>query len=97
MHTGPFAVVGDARAASLRDASALLDVGIGRQDVVEWDVVRWRGSLPFAAVGHRAKVTAIREACKDVGGLAVVGGWVAGNGLAAVVSDTVTQIRNLAG
>jgi oxygen-dependent protoporphyrinogen oxidase len=84
-------------AASLRDASALLDVGISRQDVVEWDVVRWRGSLPFAAVGHRAKVTAIREACNAAGDLAVVGGWVAGNGLAAVVSDTVTQIRNLAG
>ncbi|WP_104042395.1 protoporphyrinogen oxidase [Arthrobacter sp. ZGTC412] len=82
-------------AASLRDASALLDVGISRQDVVEWDVVRWRGSLPFAAVGHRAKVTAIREACNAAGDLAVVGGWVAGNGLAAVVSDTVTQIRNL--
>jgi oxygen-dependent protoporphyrinogen oxidase len=84
-------------AASLRDASALLDVGISRQDVVEWDLVRWRGSLPFAAVGHRAKVTAIREACNAAGDLAVVGGWVAGNGLAAVVSDTVTQIRNLAG
>ncbi|MCQ6271570.1 protoporphyrinogen oxidase [Pseudarthrobacter sp. R1] len=84
-------------AASLDDASALLGVGIGRQDVVEWDVVRWRGALPFAAVGHRARVTAIREACNAVGGLAVVGGWVAGNGLAAVVSDTKNQIRNLAG
>jgi oxygen-dependent protoporphyrinogen oxidase len=84
-------------AASLTDASALLDVGIGRQDVVGWDVVRWGGSLPFAAVGHRARVTAIREACNAVGGLAVVGGWVAGNGLAAVVSDTKKQIRNLAG
>jgi protoporphyrinogen/coproporphyrinogen III oxidase len=83
-------------AASFHDASALLDVGISRADVVEWDVVRWPGSLPFAAVGHRAKVTEIREACNAVGGLAVVGGWVAGNGLAAVVSDTVAQIRNLA-
>jgi protoporphyrinogen/coproporphyrinogen III oxidase len=84
-------------AASLLDASALLDVGINRQDVVDWDVVRWPGSLPFAAVGHRARVTAIREACNAAGGLAVVGGWVAGNGLAAVVSDTQEQIRKLAG
>jgi protoporphyrinogen/coproporphyrinogen III oxidase len=81
--------------ASLRDASALLQVGISKQDLVDWDVVRWRGSLPFAAVGHRARVTAIREACNRVGGLAVVGGWVAGNGLAAVVSDTLQQMRNL--
>jgi oxygen-dependent protoporphyrinogen oxidase len=84
-------------AASLIDASALLDVGISRQDVVDWDVVRWPGSLPFAAVGHRARVTAIREACTAAGGLALVGGWVAGNGLAAVVSDTQEQIRKLAG
>jgi oxygen-dependent protoporphyrinogen oxidase len=84
-------------AAALTDASALLEVGISRQDVVDWDVVRWPGSLPFAAVGHRARVTAIREACTAAGGLALVGGWVAGNGLAAVVSDTQEQIRKLAG
>lgn len=82
-------------AASLIDASALLGVGISRQDVVDWDVVRWPGSLPFAAVGHRARVTAIRKACTAAGGLALVGGWVAGNGLAAVVSDTKDQIRKL--
>ena len=29
--------------------------------------------------------------------MTVVGGWVAGNGLAAVVSDTKEQIRSLAG
>lgn len=82
-------------AASLMDASALLGVGISRQDVVDWDVVRWPGSLPFAAVGHRARVNAIRKACTAAGGLALVGGWVAGNGLAAVVSDTKDQIRKL--
>ncbi|VXB59300.1 Protoporphyrinogen oxidase [Arthrobacter sp. 9AX] len=82
-------------AASLRDASALLEVSIVAQDVVDWDVVRWPGSLPFAAVGHRARVTGIREACSAAGGLAVVGGWVAGNGLTAVVSDTLQQVRKL--
>jgi oxygen-dependent protoporphyrinogen oxidase len=82
-------------AAALHDASALLEVPIRRSDVVDWDVVRWRGSLPFAAVGHRARVASIREACSATGALAVVGGWVAGNGLAAVVSDTRTQLRNL--
>jgi oxygen-dependent protoporphyrinogen oxidase len=82
-------------AASLRDAGALLGAAITREDVVDWDVVRWRGSLPFAAVGHKARVAGIREACTSAGNLAVVGGWVAGNGLAAVVSDTNEQIRNL--
>lgn len=84
-------------AASLSDASALLDVAISREDLVDWDVVRWQGALPFAAVGHVARVAAIREACGEAGGLAVVGGWVAGNGLAAVVQDTTDQIRNLTG
>lgn len=82
-------------AAALRDAETLLQAGISRGQVVDWDVVRWRGSLPFAAVGHRARVAGIREACTAAGNLAVVGGWVAGNGLAAVVSDTDEQIRNL--
>lgn len=84
-------------AASLQDATKLLGVSISRDDVLDWDVVRWRGALPFAAVGHKARVTTIREACAAAGGLAVVGGWVAGNGLAAVVSDTQQQIQKLAG
>ena len=83
------------QAAALRDASALLDVRLGADDVLGWDVVRWRGSLPFAAVGHRARVADIRRACAAAGSLAVVGGWVAGNGLAAVVADTREQIRDL--
>ncbi|MUU72859.1 protoporphyrinogen oxidase [Pseudarthrobacter sp. GA104] len=83
-------------AASLRDARALLGVPITRENLLDWDVVRWRGSLPFAAVGHKARVAEIREACASAGNLAVVGGWVAGNGLAAVVSDTNEQIRALA-
>ncbi|TLM85587.1 protoporphyrinogen oxidase [Pseudarthrobacter sp. NamE2] len=84
-------------AASLEDASALLGTVISKDDLVDWDVVRWRGALPFAAVGHRARVAAIREACTGAGNLAVVGGWVAGNGLAAVVSDTRKHIKVLAG
>jgi oxygen-dependent protoporphyrinogen oxidase len=82
-------------AASLRDASALLDVPIDSDDVIGWDVVRWQGALPFAAVGHKARVADVRRICAQAGGLAVVGGWVAGNGLAAVVADTRDQIRTL--
>jgi oxygen-dependent protoporphyrinogen oxidase len=81
--------------AALRDAASLLGVPVSRGDVVDWDVVRWHGSLPFAAVGHRTRVAAIRDACAAAGGLALVGGWVAGNGLAAVVADTREQIRRL--
>lgn len=82
-------------AASLRDASALLDVPVEAEDVIGWDVVRWQGALPFAAVGHKARVADVRRACAQAGSLSVVGGWVAGNGLAAVVADTRDQIRRL--
>ncbi|MCO4235896.1 protoporphyrinogen oxidase [Pseudarthrobacter sp. MDT3-28] len=82
-------------AAALRDASALLDVPVQGTDVVGWDVVRWQGALPFAAVGHKARVAEVRKLCAAEAGLGIVGGWVAGNGLAAVVADTRKEIRSL--
>ncbi len=87
----------DLLASSLRDASALLGVPIRREDLIGWDVVRWQGALPFAAVGHKARVEGIRTICARQEGLAIVGGWVAGNGLAAVVADTREQIHALLG
>jgi oxygen-dependent protoporphyrinogen oxidase len=87
----------DLLAAALRDASALLDVPVQDKDVVGWDVVSWQGALPFAAVGHKARVAEIRNICSAEDGLSVVGGWVAGNGLAAVVFDTRKEIRALVG
>jgi oxygen-dependent protoporphyrinogen oxidase len=87
----------DLLAAALRDASILLDVPVQDKDVVGWDVVTWQGALPFAAVGHKARVAEIRKICSAEDGLSVVGGWVAGNGLAAVVFDTRKEIRALAG
>ncbi|MCU1518961.1 MAG: protoporphyrinogen oxidase [Pseudarthrobacter sp.] len=84
-------------ASAVRDAATLLGVAVRTEDVVDWDVVRWHGALPFAAVGHKARVAEIRRICAQQDGLAVVGGWVAGNGLAAVVADTREQIRSLFG
>lgn len=81
--------------AALADASALLDVHLSETDVVGWDLVRWPGSLPFASVGHKQRVDAIRAICAATGNLAIVGGWLSGNGLAAVVADTPRQVRAL--
>lgn len=78
--------------AALDDASALLTVPVTRADIVDWDVVRWAGALPFAAVGHKQRVEQVRKVCAAADGLTVVGGWLAGNGLAAVVSDTRSQL-----
>lgn len=84
-------------AAAMRDAASLLGVGITPEEVLGWDVVRWQGALPFAAVGHRERVTAVRGLVGDQPGLAVVGGWAAGNGLAAVIPDARSQAIALAG
>ncbi|MFJ5698214.1 protoporphyrinogen/coproporphyrinogen oxidase [Arthrobacter sp. NPDC093139] len=78
---------------ALQDASALLTVPVTADSLVGWDVVSWPGALPFAAVGHRQRVSEVRRICGDSDGLMLVGGWLAGNGLAAVVADTRTQLR----
>jgi len=81
--------------AALDDASALLDVRLSREQVAGWDVVRWSGALPFAALGHRRRVEQVRGVCAAEPGLAVVGGWLSGNGLAAIVADTPKQLAAL--
>ena len=78
---------------ALHDASALLTVPVTADSLVGWDVVSWAGALPFAAVGHRQRVAEVRRICGDSSGLVLVGGWLAGNGLAAVVADTRKQLR----
>ncbi|PRB44433.1 protoporphyrinogen oxidase [Arthrobacter sp. MYb23] len=82
-------------AAALEDASALLTVPVTRADIVDWDVVRWAGALPFAAVGHKQRVAEVRQVCAAADRLSVVGGWLAGNGLAAVVADTRAQLAGV--
>ena len=81
--------------AALEDASALLGVPLSQTDVVGWDVVRWSGALPFAALGHKRRVDEVRKLCAAEGNLAVVGGWLSGNGLAAIVADTPKQVASL--
>jgi oxygen-dependent protoporphyrinogen oxidase len=83
---------GDLLDMALHDASALLTVPVTREALVDWDVVSWAGALPFAAVGHRQRVAEVRQVCAGVDGLLMVGGWLAGNGLAAVVADTKKQL-----
>ncbi|WP_427130097.1 protoporphyrinogen oxidase [Pseudarthrobacter sp. S9] len=81
--------------AALNDASALLSVPVTGGDVVGWDVVRWAGALPFASLGHKQRVAEVRGICAADGSLAVVGGWLSGNGLAAIVADTPKLVRTL--
>jgi oxygen-dependent protoporphyrinogen oxidase len=81
--------------AALKDATALLSVPVTARDVVDWDVVRWSGALPFASLGHKNRVAEVRRICTADGTLAVVGGWLSGNGLAAIAADTPRQVQPL--
>ncbi len=82
----------DLLAAALADASTLLEQPVTDEVLVDWDVVRWPGSLPFAAVGHRKEVAKVRGIARQQPGLLLLGGWLAGNGLAAVVADARAEV-----
>lgn len=83
----------DLIAQALKDASTLLGVDLVEADLLGSDVVRWKGALPFAAVGHMARVAQIQRIVNQHEGVVLTGGWVAGNGLAAVVGGTRRAIR----
>lgn len=79
-------------AAAVKDAARLLDIELSGDDVVGWDVVRHGGALPFATTGHKARVAAFNELAAGFTGLDVVGAWISGTGLAAVVADTRSRM-----
>ena len=81
------------RNAALEDASTLLDLEITAGDVLGFDVIRYSGALPCATTGHAARVAAIRERAANTPGLEVVGAWLSGTGLSAVVADTRKRLR----
>lgn len=85
----------DLIATALVDATTLLGVPVTDADLLGADVVRWRGALPFAAVGHRQKMAQIQALARERDGLVLTGGWLLGNGLAAVVAGVRAQIQEL--
>lgn len=83
----------DLVALAIADASTLLGVEMSEADLLGADVVRWTGTLPFAAVGHQAKVAKVHALAGEQPGLMLVGGWMSGNGLAAIVAGTRRSVR----
>ncbi len=72
---------------ALRDASSILGVPLDRDRLRDSARVTWRQGLPVPSAAHRETVRRVRDAVSEVPGLAVVGAWVSGNGLASVVPD----------
>ena len=80
---------------ALRDASRMMDVALTRSNLVDADVVRWRGVLPASTPGHRDRVKEFRERASELGTLSTVGSWAAGSGLVVTVKDTYEQMDRL--
>ncbi|WP_243075368.1 NAD(P)/FAD-dependent oxidoreductase [Microbacterium sp. SS28] len=83
------AALDDAAAAQLArdEASALL--GVPLADVRGAARVRFEPPRPASTLGHAEAAHAVRGAVEAVGGLSLVGAWLAGSGLAQIVPDAV--------
>src|SRR5690606_26465679 len=81
---------------ALRDASALLGVDLtGRlRDVL---TQHWDGALPPPTPAYRARVGEFLSYAEALPGRALAGGWIAGTGLAAIVSQAHRAAVRLAG
>ena len=80
--------------AALADAGDLLGVDLRPGSVVDRAVVQWPSALSAARPGHADAVQRLRAELGPAG-LFVVGGAVAGSGLASVVTDAHTQAARL--
>ncbi|WP_034228622.1 protoporphyrinogen/coproporphyrinogen oxidase, partial [Actinotalea ferrariae] len=74
-------------ATALADASTLLGVRLGADQVVGWTRTPWPAGLPQVRPGHRDRVAGVRRTLEQHPGLDACGAWLAGTGLVAVVAD----------
>jgi oxygen-dependent protoporphyrinogen oxidase len=77
------------------EASALLGVALDEGALRGSHRAGFALPLPASALGHDEHATAVRAAVTAVPGLAVVGAWLAGSGLAAVVADARAEAERV--
>lgn len=93
--------------AAAADVGTLFGLPIGRDQILDADVVRWQKALPQTSAGHQQYVAEVREAlahqragvassasCADrAPTLYAAGSWFAGTGLARVIPDARAAVR----
>lgn len=84
-----------AAALALAEASALLGVPLEPAALRGSQRSRWAQPPPASALGRRDRAEAARAAIHGITGLAVVGAWVAGTGLAQVVPDAIAEAERV--
>lgn len=85
----------DAAALALAEASALLGVPLQPGELRGAHRERFTQSQPASVIGRAAASAAARTTVHRRPGLAVVGAWVAGTGLAQVVPDAVNEAERV--
>ena len=80
---------------ALREASALLGVPLADRDLVAAHRARHVQSQPASIIGSAGRRDAARAAIRAVPGLAAVGAWLAGTGLAQVIPDARDEADRL--
>jgi protoporphyrinogen/coproporphyrinogen III oxidase len=85
----------DAAAADLAVAEASALLGAKLESVHGAHRARYLQPPPASAIGHREAARAARDAIHAVPGLAVVGAWVAGTGVAQVVPDALEEAERV--
>lgn len=91
------AALDDAAATDLAvaEASALLGVSLERADVRGVHRARYLQPPPVSALGQRDAAEAARASIHGVPGLAVVGAWLSGTGIAQVVPDALAEAERI--
>ncbi|MFS0853768.1 protoporphyrinogen oxidase [Microbacterium sp. 179-I 3D4 NHS] len=85
----------EAFALALREASALLGVPLFSHDLVAAHRARHVQSQPASIIGSGDRRAAARAAVHAAPGLAAVGAWLAGTGLAQVIPDATEETDRL--
>lgn len=81
---------------ALRDASVLLGTDLTAEKLLGSKIVHWDGSLPPFTAEHRQVTKSILQRLATIPGLDLVGSWVAGSGISAVVPQALAvKMRSL--
>ena len=80
---------------ALRDIRTLTGVTIAADAVTDHLLARWNGTLPPLPPDYRGRVRALEEQVRSLGGVALTGAWVAGTGIASVVTHARAGAKGL--
>ena len=80
---------------ALRDIRTLTGVTIAADAVTDHLLARWNGTLPPLPPEYRSRVRALEEQVRPLGGVALTGAWVAGTGIASVVTHARAGAKGL--